>query len=94
MDLRDFFEKQKEPLQIDPALHQAKIKIDEGGSEAAAATAFVVMFASSTTYKYKPHVYSFICNRPFMFLIHDKKNREILFAGVYRGPNQQPKINA
>lgn len=28
----------------------------------------------------------FICNRPVMFLIHDKKSKDVLFAGVYRGP--------
>lgn len=30
----------------------------------------------------------FICNRPFMFIIHDQKFKEILFIGIFRGPGQ------
>lgn len=86
VDLSDFLEKQSGPLRCDQALHQAKIKIDEGGSEAVAGTAGFICFCSAT--HPMPLVYSFNCNRPFMFLIHDKINREILFAGVYRGSNQ------
>lgn len=30
-------------------------------------------------------IFKFNCNRPFMFMIHDQKINEILFAGIYRG---------
>lgn len=29
--------------------------------------------------------FDFNCNHPFMFMIHDQKFNEILFAGIYRG---------
>lgn len=29
----------------------------------------------------------FECDHPFLFVIHDSKFNEILFAGIYRGPN-------
>lgn len=60
------------------ALHQANIEIDEEGTVAAAATYTRVYKTASWTY--------FNFNRPFMFLIYDKKSKDVLFAGVYRGP--------
>lgn len=69
---------EKQSLQFDAPIHQAKIEVDEGGTVAAAATRTLTLMSGSTL--------RFICNRPFMFLIHDKRSKEILFAGVYRGP--------
>lgn len=80
-DLSDFSEKQS--IKFDDAVHQAKIEINEEGSKAAAATAIFSFRSSRPT---EPA--QFICNHPFMFLIHDQKSKEILFAGVYRGPNE------
>lgn len=80
-DLSEFSEKQ--PIRFDDAVHQAKIEIDEEGSVAAAATAIFSFRSSRPT---EPA--QFICNHPFMFLIHDQKSKEVLFAGVYRGPNE------
>lgn len=79
----DLSEFSGDPLKFDDATHQAKILIDEEGSVAAAATAF---FQPGRTRLAGP--IQFICNHPFMFFIHDRKSREILFSGVYRGPNQ------
>lgn len=59
-------------------LHKAKIEVNERGSTAAASTA--VLHNDSGPFP-------FHCNRPFVFLIHDKKLNEILFAGTYHGPN-------
>lgn len=80
-NLTEFSEKQS--LKFDDAVHQAKIEIDEEGSVAAAATAIFSFRSSRPT---EPA--QFICNHPFMFVIHDQKSKEILFAGVYRGPSQ------
>lgn len=80
-DLSEFSEKQS--LKFDDAVHQAKIEIDEEGSVAAAATAIFSFRSSRPT---EPA--QFNCNHPFMFLIHDQKSKEVLFAGVYRGPNE------
>lgn len=71
------------PIKFDDAIHKAKIEIDEKGSVAAAATAIFSFRSSRPT---EPA--QFKCDHPFMFLIHDQKSKEILFAGVYRGPNQ------
>lgn len=65
-------------MRSDDPIHQANIEIDEEGTEAAAATAITKSKSSCVT--------KCICNRPFMFLICDKKSRDILFGGVYRGP--------
>ena len=74
---------EKQSMQFD-AFHKANIEIDEGGTEAAAATGILVIrsLVRSTLNL------SFNCNRPFVFLINDKRSKEVLFAGVYRGPDQ------
>ncbi|XP_055306209.1 serine protease inhibitor 88Ea-like [Sitodiplosis mosellana] len=64
-------------LHFDDAVHKAKIEINEHGTSAAAATA--------TTNR---HGYIlFYCNHPFMFMINDRISNEVLFTGIYRGPN-------
>lgn len=80
-DLSEFSEVQS--LKFDDALHQAKIDVNEDGSIAAAAA---VVFLTSRFPPRNP--IQFICNHPFLFLIHDRKSKNILFAGVYRGPHQ------
>lgn len=79
-DLSEFSE---HSFKFDDALHQAKIEIDEHGTFATAATAF---FQPGRSPLAEPK--QFICNHPFVFLIHDRKSKEILFTGIYRGPNQ------
>lgn len=61
-------------------IHKANIQIDERGSTAAAST--VLEFLRSM-----PRLFN--CNHPFVFVIHDQKFNEILFAGIYRGPKQE-----
>lgn len=34
----------------------------------------------------------FKCDHPFLFVIHDQKFNEILFAGVYHGPNGHQNV--
>lgn len=46
-----------------------------------------VRLPSSFPRQVVPHK-EFICDRPFMFIIHDQKFTEILFIGIFRGPNQ------
>lgn len=59
--------------------HKAKIEIDETGTTAAASTVLKGMVHSLPP--------RFECNHPFMFVIYDEKINEILFAGIFRGPN-------
>ncbi|KAG7157533.1 Serine protease inhibitor 88Ea-like 5 [Homarus americanus] len=65
-------------LKVKETIHKAVIEVNEEGSEAAAAT--VGLIVPSTV------PLRFICNRPFLFFIHDNHTNNILFMGVYRQP--------
>lgn len=57
----------------------AKIEIDKVGTVAAVGTFLNAqpVYACQT----------FVWNHPFLFVIHDRKFNEILFAGIYQGSN-------
>ncbi|KAF2353228.1 Serpin domain [Trinorchestia longiramus] len=67
-------------LYIDTAVHQAKVKVDEVGTVAAAATALI------GTRSGPGNTIQFVANRPFVFLIYEKRVKVTLFAGVIRNP--------
>ncbi|XP_055848011.1 serine protease inhibitor 88Ea [Episyrphus balteatus] len=71
-------------LSLGDAKHVAKIKVDEEGSTAAAAT---VLFSFRSARPIEPT--KFECNHPFLFLIYDHKTQAILFTGIYRDPMTQ-----
>jgi serpin B len=71
-------------LHISKVLHKAVIEVNEEGTEAAAATA-VIMMKRCAVVRNPPQ--EFVCNRPFIFIIHDNKNHSILFIGKYEKPN-------
>lgn len=75
----DLYEGGDECLLKTEMRHKAKIEINESGSKASA-------FTSVTGYKISDF-FNFYCDRPFVFIVHDEKFEEVLFAGVYRGPN-------
>jgi serpin B len=58
----------------------AKIKLDEEGTEAAAVTVIGVDWTSEA-----PSYISFIANRPFIYVISEKKSGAIFFIGQYTG---------
>ncbi|RMZ97199.1 plasminogen activator inhibitor 2 [Brachionus plicatilis] len=66
-------------LYISEVVHQAVIEVNEEGTEAAAATG-VIMRGRMTMNKPPSN---FICDRPFLFLIHEKMHSLILFFGKY-----------
>jgi serpin B len=70
---------QATPLTIGEVRHAADFKVDERGTEAAAATVVTVV-ATSETRPVRPPV-SFNANRPFMFFLRDDRNGALLFAG-------------
>ncbi|MGM0624666.1 MAG: serpin family protein [Bacteroidota bacterium] len=70
----------KRNLVIDDVIHQAHIEVDEQGTEAAAATAVVVREKSAK----RPR--QFIADKPFVFLIKEHKQGNIIFAGVVENP--------
>lgn len=68
-------------LCISNVIHQAVVEINEEGTEAAAATAAVMMKRSLPL---PPE--EFKCNRPFLFVIHEKETNGILFMGKFMAP--------
>ena len=68
-----------ETLYVSKAVHQAFIKVNEEGTEAAAATAAVVWTESL------PRL--FLANGPFLFIVYDFEHKTTLFAGKVFNPN-------
>jgi len=72
-----------EDLSITKVIHQAVVEVSEEGTEAAAATA-VAMNKRCAVMEFPPE--DFKCDRPFIFVIHEKKTNAILFIGKYLKP--------
>lgn len=68
-------------ISFDRVMHKAKIEVDERGTKAAGATA---VFAFRSSRPLTP--VQFNCNHPFVYLLYDKGQQTVLFAGVYRTP--------
>jgi serine protease inhibitor len=67
-------------LFISSVIHQAFVKVDEQGTEAAAATAVVMTFTSAMPSSI------FRADHPFIFLIQEKDTGNILFLGKVLNP--------
>jgi serpin B len=67
-------------LTIYDVLHKAFISVDEEGTEAAAATGVIFGVTSM------PETVTVVMDRPFIFLIHDRKTNTILFMGHVVNP--------
>ena len=65
------------PLKLSKVVHKAWAKIDEAGTEAAAATA--VVMTEITSAGPRPAPYVFDVDRSFLAFIHDEHG-EVLFA--------------
>ncbi len=68
-------------LLIDEIIHKTYLKVDEGGTEAAAVTAIQMGFKMSMLPR-QEITYNMIINRPFLFIIRNKnfpKNYDIIF---------------
>lgn len=74
----------RQPLHVSALLHEGFIRVDEAGTEAAAATA-AVMRARGLS---QPPKTSFVANRPFIFLVVDKPTHEVLFIARVVNPAQ------
>ncbi len=70
----------KRDLSVSQVIHKAVVEVNEEGSEAAAATAIVVVFGNSLDPKV-PKVHEFKANHLFMFFIRDNRNGMNLFFG-------------
>jgi serpin B len=69
-------------------VHQTYVDVSEVGTEAAAATALSegVSDGDFETPKTRPLIPIFKANKPFIFLIRDRKTASILFLGRYVSP--------
>lgn len=69
-----------EKLAIAQVVHQAFVEVNEEGTEAAAATGVTMAITSA------PIIPTFNADRPFIFIIQDKENGNILFLGRISDP--------
>jgi serpin B len=73
------------PVFIRDIAHVAKIKVDEKGTEAAAATVVTPGATASAVDTLPPEM---ICDRPYLFTIVDEPTGAMLFLGVVNDPNR------
>jgi serpin B len=71
----------RERLCISNVIHQAFVDVNEGGTEAAAATAVVMGFPAPPS-----TAVAFRADHPFLFLIRDQRTGSILFLGRMTNP--------
>ena len=71
------------PLFISDVIHEAFIKVDEEGTEAAAATAVIMDLTSAPSGMVNLQI-----DRPFLFSLYDHETGEILFMGRVLNPAQ------
>jgi len=71
-------------LFISEVIHQGYIKVDEEGTEAAAATAVIMELTSLP-----PPKPVFNADHPFIFLIQDQETGNILFMGRVTDPTTE-----
>lgn len=71
-----------EDVVVSDAIHAAKIKVDEDGTEAAAATAIIMDLTAMPTESMEVRV-----DRPFLYLIRDEVTGAVLFLGRVLDPS-------
>ena len=79
----------EESLFLSAVFHKAFVEMNEEGTEAAAATAFVTTFAKSFQAPRPRPVPVFRADHPFLFAIRDRKSGAILFLGRMADPTRE-----
>jgi serine protease inhibitor len=74
-----------QPIYISDVLHKTKVKVDEKGTEAAAATVVEMAAGTAAPVAAPPEI---ICNRPYLFAIVDEKTGTMLFLGEVGDPTK------
>ena len=85
-DTADFSNMSERDLFVGDGIHVAKIEFSEDGVKAAAVTVFI-MRDSDIAMPEKKNIIDLKFNKPFMFLIRDKKTGEVWFMGQVYEPN-------
>ncbi|XP_068212562.1 uncharacterized protein [Palaemon carinicauda] len=73
---------------VSESIHKAFIEVSEEGTEAAAATAFVISTRFGPV-QMKADYVQFHCDRPFIYYLYDNDTNNILFLGTFRSPNSE-----
>ena len=74
-----------EGLFLSEAIHQAWLKVDEQGTEAAAATVLMALAGAAIEEK-PPQPIPFVVDRPFYFFIQERLSGAVLFMGRVVNP--------
>ncbi|XP_035172224.1 heterochromatin-associated protein MENT-like [Oxyura jamaicensis] len=72
----------KKDLAISKVIHQSFVAVDEEGTEAAAATAVIIVYTTTLI----SHALTFKADHPFHFFIRHNKSKNILFFGRFCSP--------
>ena len=82
----DFAKITNEKMAIKRVFHKTLIEVDEERTEAAAVTYSVNIMQPICIPQPMPKPIFFICDRPFIYLIHDKPYENVFFMGKYVNP--------
>jgi serpin B len=82
-DFGDISDEPNKPLKISEMIHKAFVEVNEEGTEAAAATAGMVVFSK------RPEPKVFKADHPFLFCIRDRRTNAVLFAGRVLNPTEK-----
>jgi serpin B len=85
---RDFTPMFDDPRQffVSGLIQETYLKVDENGSEAAAATEVQMAATAMRRQRLKP--FNLVFDRPFLFAIVDDESGQLLFTGVLRDPEK------
>jgi serpin B len=81
----DFSGIRDEPLAISEVVHKAFVEVNEEGTEAAAATAVLMLRGAGIRPSPEPKVFK--ADHPFLFFIRDRKTNAVLFSGRVLDPS-------
>jgi len=73
-------------LRLDNVVHKAYVKVNEEGTEAAAATAVLLAEPISRGPTELPPLVSFHADRPFVYIIRESSTGTVLFVGRVADP--------
>lgn len=67
-------------------IHKTGTEVNEKATSAWTAASTIAKRCVSFCAMPESQVVQFHCNRPFFYTINDRVSQEVLFAGVFRGP--------